>query len=67
MQQAAPLPATGRAFKPKPAAESFTRLRDRFAKISDALEQGINTEKDDAMRALLVAIKGRQYDCFLRI
>ena len=41
MERAAPNPGTSRAFKPKPASESYKKLQERFAKISHAMEAGI--------------------------
>ena len=52
MERAAPNPGTSRAFKPKPASESYKRLQDRFAKLSHAIEVGIKSA-DPPIAAIL--------------
>ncbi len=55
-QRAAPLPASGRAFKTKPASETWKRLHDRFALVSAAVDAGIATTEGE-MKALLGRVK----------
>ncbi len=54
-QRAAPLPASGYAFKPKPAGETFRRLHDRMKEFSPALDAGVKTS-NGPMKALLLAV-----------
>jgi predicted DNA-binding WGR domain protein len=55
LERAAPNPASGRAFKPKSASETFKRLQDRFTKISAALDAGIQQASAD--KALLTKVQ----------
>src|ERR1700691_422341 len=60
-QRAAPLPASGHVLKLKPVAETYKRLRERFSKVSAALDFGIQTTEGD-MKSLLTKVKAAYTD-----
>ncbi len=55
-QKAAPLPGSGLVLKPKPVAETYKRLAERFAKVSAAIDAGIKTTEGE-MQSLLGRVK----------
>ncbi len=45
-QDAAPLPASGYAFKAKPVGETFQRLHTRYVEHASAIDSGLKAKKD---------------------